>query len=169
MKSKKWRVFNASLIFVAALLPVLVVLESTVTKFTLIWVWDAPNAFWEVWVLAGIGAIAVVVELFMPEKMSAIKASIALALSLTAVVMLYFLYQGSNEFANDMVAELNKEAFFASLLSKADPDAALNSLQGTKVPFTQVSLVVWAFAVVSYGIDALSSFIREAGKALRQS
>jgi hypothetical protein len=169
MKSKKWRVFNSSLIFFAALLPVLVVLESPVTKFTLIWVWDAPSAFWEVWVLAGIGAIAVVVELFVPERFSAIKSSIALGLSLFAIVMLYFLYEGSNAFANDMVAELNKEAFFSALLSKTDPTAVLNSLQGVKVPYTNVSITVLAFAVVSYGIDALSSFIREAGKALRQA
>lgn len=167
MKTKKWRVFNASLIFFAALLPVLVVLESPVTKFTLIWVWDAPNAFWEVWVLAIIGATAVVVDLFMSERYSAIRSSIALALTLLAIVMLYFLYQGSNVFANDMVAELNKEAFLASLFSKGDPTAVLNSLQGAKVPYTNVSIIVWSFAVASYGIDAISNFMREAGKALR--
>ncbi len=168
MQTAKRRVIEASLLFLAIFAPVLFIGASKITKPTFFFAWDAPRALWECWVLAGLGMIATLTEIFIPRRQGALKATIGLLVSIISAGMLYFLYQSTQSYADEVLRAIKGQAFFAGIFgSGGNIDDTLNRIASVRtISYSNVSAYIWTFVLAGYGGRALVEFIGEAKAAI---
>ena len=168
MKPAKRRVIEASILFLAIFAPVIFIGESRITKPTFFFAWDAPSALWECWVIAGLGVVATLSEIFAPKDKRALRATVAALVSIVAAGMIYFLYGSTQEFATGVINAIKGQALLASAFSGgANLDQALKQIGDVKsVSYMNISAYIWTFVLAGYVTRSLMDFIGEARAAM---